>query len=203
MSVLKQFVLRLSVVLVFVFSVASVLGSPASSTTQGESYLPRFMSLRADTVNLRAGPGTMYPILWVFRREGLPVEAVLEFENWFKVRYADGTKGWVHRGLLSTKRTAVIIDEIQILRPDPHPDGNPVLQAEPGVQGELLTCQDAWCQILVAGKKGWLPGQNLWGIYKGENFNSDSEGLGKRFFGYLSTLYNVNAPHWLPRIDAR
>ena len=161
------------------------------------------MSLRADTVNLRAGPGTMYPILWVFRREGLPVEAILEFENWFKVRYADGTKGWVHRGLLSTKRNAIIIDEIQTLRRVPHPNGTPVLQAEPGVQGELLTCDDAWCQILVEGRKGWLPRQNLWGISQGEKFNSDSKGLGKRFFGFLSSLYNVNAPRWLPRIDAQ
>ena len=186
---LKQFILHLSVVLVFVFWVFSAFGNPASSTIQGESYLPRFMSLRADTVNLRAGPGTMYPILWVFRREGLPVEAVLEFENWFKVRYVDGTKGWIHSGLLSTKRTAVIIDEIQTLRRVPHTDGNPVLLAEPGVQGQLLTCDEAWCQILVEGTKGWLPRENLWGISQGENFNSDSEGLANRFLGYLSGLY--------------
>ena len=36
--------------------------------------LPRFASLRSDEANVRSGPGTRYPIEWVFRRKGMPVE---------------------------------------------------------------------------------------------------------------------------------
>ena len=36
--------------------------------------IPRFASLRASDVNLRTGPGTRYPIDWVFTHQGMPVE---------------------------------------------------------------------------------------------------------------------------------
>jgi len=35
--------------------------------------IPRFVSLRSDTVNLRMGPGDRYPVEWVYHRKGLPV----------------------------------------------------------------------------------------------------------------------------------
>ena len=43
--------------------------------------LPRFVSLKADEVNSRVGPGGDYAIAWVFRRAGLPVEILAEFEE--------------------------------------------------------------------------------------------------------------------------
>lgn len=146
-------------------------GSPAFPAGPNDGFLPHFVSLRADKVNVRAGPGTRYPISWVFRRAGLPLEAIAEFDNWFKVRYADGDVGWVHRRLLSARRTAVISDKIRILRNAPAADATAVLQAEAGVQGQLLTCQDAWCQMQIGGKKGWLLREALWGAYPSENFN--------------------------------
>ena len=70
--------------------------------------LPRFVSLKADEVNARVGPGGDYQIAWVFRRAGLPVEAVAEFENWRQVRDASGSTGWVNAGPTSARRTAVV-----------------------------------------------------------------------------------------------
>ena len=40
--------------------------------------LPRFVSLRASEVNLRAGPGIRYPIQWVYQRRNMPVEVIEE-----------------------------------------------------------------------------------------------------------------------------
>lgn len=146
-------------------------GGPAVQAGANEGFLPHFVSLRTDKVNVRAGPGLRYPISWVFRRAGLPVEVIAEFDNWFKVRYADGDVGWVHSRLLSARRTAVIAEKIRILWRTPDADAAPVLQAEAGVQGQLLTCQDDWCQLQIDGKKGWLLREALWGVYPGENFN--------------------------------
>jgi SH3-like domain-containing protein len=67
--------------------------------------VPRFVSLGADRVNLRFGPGKEYPISWVLAREGLPVEIIGEFDTWRKVRLHDGDEGWVHSSLLSSRRT--------------------------------------------------------------------------------------------------
>src|SRR5476649_1199442 len=44
--------------------------------------IPRFASLRSDEVNVRTGPGTRYPVDWVFKRKGMPIEIVAEYENW-------------------------------------------------------------------------------------------------------------------------
>ena len=74
--------------------------SPASGSTQNEANI-RFASLRADEVNVRAGPGVRYHVKWVFVRKHLPVMITAEFESWRKIRDSEGAEGWVHRGMLS------------------------------------------------------------------------------------------------------
>src|SRR5262245_34959241 len=66
--------------------------------------VPRFASLRSDEVNVRTGPGTRYPVDWVFKRKFMPVEVVAEFENWRKIRDWQGASGWVHQSLLTGRR---------------------------------------------------------------------------------------------------
>src|SRR5438105_1001100 len=63
-----------------------------------------FASLRSDKVNLRTGPSADFPIEWVFVRKGLPVEILAAFDTWRKIRDAEGTVGWVHQGMLSSRR---------------------------------------------------------------------------------------------------
>ena len=73
---------------------ASLVGAAArppdktSTAAQRGSGLPipRFASLRSDEVNVRTGPGTRYPVDWVFKRKSMPVEIVAEYENWRKIR---------------------------------------------------------------------------------------------------------------------
>ena len=59
---------------------ADVTGSlpPVSMGSASGLPVPRFVSLKADRVNLRQGPGTEYPTAWVFKRAGLPVEVMAE-----------------------------------------------------------------------------------------------------------------------------
>ena len=63
--------------------------------------LPRFVSLRADEVNLRTGPGVQYPVDWVYLRQHLPVQIIAEFDTWRKIRDWQGTQGWVHQSMVS------------------------------------------------------------------------------------------------------
>ncbi len=80
---------------------------PAKGSSTGLP-LPRFASLRADAVNLRGGPGTRYPIQWVYKRRDLPVKIEREFDVWRLVEDSDGVKGWVHQATLMGTRTFVI-----------------------------------------------------------------------------------------------
>jgi SH3-like domain-containing protein len=140
---------------------------PAAGRSTGLP-VPRFVSLGADQVNLRFGPGREYPISWVLERKGLPVEIIAEFDTWRKVRLHDDDEGWVHSSLLSSRRTLVIKDDIAELRRTPADDARVVLRAEPGVLGDLLDCEEDWCRVEIEGRRGWLRREAFWGVLPGE-----------------------------------
>jgi len=125
--------------------------------------LPRFVSLKSDEVNLRTGPGTRYPIDWIYRRRGLPVEVVDEFEDWRRVRDHDGTMGWVHRFMLASHRTVLVTGETRTLRRRPAADAPGLAYLEPGVVGDLEDCEPAWCRIEAQGFEGWLRRSEIFG----------------------------------------
>lgn len=142
-----------------------LLYSHGSVDAAEDVRLPRFASLRADEVNLRAGPGKEYPVEWVFRRAALPVEIVAEYDQWRKIRDIDGTEGWVHRSLLSGARTVTVTGGIRELRQGPGEAEPLVARAEPGVLASLIACEAGWCRIEARGYTGWLPAAHLWGLY--------------------------------------
>jgi SH3-like domain-containing protein len=143
---------------------------PAAGRSTGLP-VPRFVSLGADQVNLRYGPGREYPVSWVLTRKGLPVEIIAEFDAWRKVRLHDNDEGWIHSSLLSSRRTIVIKDEIAELRRTPANDARIVLRAEPGVVGELLECEEDWCRVDIQGRRGWLRSAAFWGALPGETLH--------------------------------
>lgn len=132
--------------------------------------LPRFASLRVGEVNLRTGPGTRYPILWVFERQGMPVEIIAEYEGWRRVRDADGDEGWLHKNALSGKRAA-LVSAAHDLRRDDKDNAAPAAHLEAGVTGQILSCKPDWCRLKVGNVKGWLKKSEFWGAYPTDVFD--------------------------------
>jgi len=131
--------------------------------------IPRFVTLKSDDTNIRTGPGTRYPIQWVYHRPGMPVEIVEEYDVWRKIRDIDGTTGWVHKTMLDGKRNVMIKGkDPRIIRSEPEAKAKPILKAEPLVTARLVECQIDWCRIQISGRKGWVEKQYLWGIYPKE-----------------------------------
>jgi SH3-like domain-containing protein len=126
--------------------------------------IPRYVTLRAKEVNVRAGPGVRYPIEWVYQRPNLPVEVVAEFDTWRKIRDPDGVEGWVHQQMLSGRRTVVVIGGERMLRRNPEPAAPAVARLEPGVIGWLDGCKRDWCEIEVTGLDGWIQRSHIWGV---------------------------------------
>lgn len=149
----------------------------AAGKGQSGLPLPRFVSLKSDRVNLRQGPGTEYPTAWVFRRAGLPVEVIEEYETWRKVRDAEGATGWILSSLLSGRRTALVTP--WEAKPDmPRPQltlrrsdavsADPVAMVEAGVIADIERCDGTWCQVHVDRFRGYLEQVKLWGVYRNE-----------------------------------
>jgi SH3-like domain-containing protein len=157
-------------------AIAQTTGSAALSISRGPSGLPlpRFVSLKSGRVNLRIGPGLNYAVEWMYLKAGLPMEIIQEYDNWRRVRDADGTEGWINQSLLSGKRTAIVTPwqrgkqaRIPMLA-RPGQDSRVVAQLEPGVIGEIRTCNGEWCEMEISGHRGWVEQSQIWGAYPGE-----------------------------------
>ena len=86
-------------------------------------------------------------------------------EGWRLVRDHEGTQGWVSANQLSPSLGALIVGEgLTELREDASPQSAIRWRAEPGVVGELIECSDAYCEIDVAGRTGWVVRNRLWGV---------------------------------------
>lgn len=152
--------------------------SPAQQTATpikiGPSGLPipRFVSLKADRVNVRRGPSKNYAIEWVYARQGLPVEIIAESDNWRQVRDSDGDEGWVFHSLLSGRRTALVAPWMKKttlpLHAAPKSTASVNAEVEPGVLGRIERCDGNWCLMAVGEVEGWMPQKTLWGAYPGE-----------------------------------
>ncbi|WP_158047823.1 SH3 domain-containing protein [Skermanella pratensis] len=130
--------------------------------------VPRFVSLRSAEVNVRTGPGTRYPVEWVFVKRDIPVEITAEFDTWRRIRDWEGTEGWVHQSMLSGKRAMIVTGGVRVLRRTAGDAAAGLAKVEPGVAGKLLRCEQAWCEVNVDGYRGWLQRSEFWGVYPAE-----------------------------------
>lgn len=158
--------------------VAAQGGADGAAVPAGSGLpIPRFVSLKSDRVNMRNGPGTDYPTGWVYRRAGLPLEIIKEFEGWRQVRDADGAEGWVMQAFLSGRRTALVLpwerksDQaapiVAVYASDSASSGI-VANVEAGVLANLHYCDGRWCRVSIDQFRGYVEQKKLWGVYDGE-----------------------------------
>jgi len=143
---------------------AATAAGQASRTGPSGLPVPRWISLKFDRVNARAGPGDDHRLLWVYRVRNLPVQVVQETSDWRRVCDPDGGLAWVHKRVTDGKRRAMN------LNPRPLP-----LAAQPrgGAEtralwvsrsvGELEQCRGAWCRVKVENATGWVRREAVWG----------------------------------------
>ncbi len=164
---------------------AFVSNGACAQDLKGQSGLPipRFVSLKADRVNVRVGPGKEYRIAWVFRRAGLPVEIVREHKGWRQVRDSVGDTGWVSGVMLSGRRTALVMsppDGAVTSKPtaartkglslhlDDRQSSDVIAVIEPGVMASIGRCDGVWCRVTIGKFYGYLHQKVLWGVYPRE-----------------------------------
>ena len=129
--------------------------------------LPRFVSIKADAANVRRGPGPDFPLLWQYQRRKLPLEIIAEYDDWRRVRDHQGEDGWMKAPLLSGARTVIVRRSAHAvtLRAIPAATGGVIALVQPGVIGTLEECKGNWCEVEVDEYDGWLPRDQIWGVY--------------------------------------
>ena len=143
----------------------------SDSTTSGLP-VPRFVTLKADRVNVRGGPDKDHDVAWIYTRVGWPVEITAEFENWRRIRDWEGAEGWVYHSLLSGKRMAAVQlkskTELAPIHAKPDAQSAVTAQLQVGVLGMIKHCTGKWCQLVGDGFDGWIDQNELWGVYPDE-----------------------------------
>ena len=156
-------------------SVSPGRSAKESNPTTSGLPIPRYVSLKSDHVNVRAGPTKDNDVAWVYTRSGLPVEITAEFENWRRVRDSEGAEGWVYHSLLSGRRTAVITmkkkDDLAPIYDRADSASGIAAKLQAGVVATVKRCNDGWCRIAGNGFDGWIEQQRLWGVYADEKVN--------------------------------
>ncbi|MDO8901753.1 MAG: SH3 domain-containing protein [Phenylobacterium sp.] len=144
--------------------VPDVAAREADETPSGFA-VPRYLTLKFDTVNARSGPADDHRVLWVYRARGLPVQVVAETREWRQICDPEGGLAWVHRRVTDGRRSVIP------LGPDPIP-----LRRRPRAEAEITAylnaraiatldrCDKGWCRLSVAGVRGWTPETEVWGV---------------------------------------
>jgi SH3-like domain-containing protein len=159
-------------------AVAASLMGPCAAHAANDAgsglAVPRFVSLKSDKVNVRAGPTKDNDVAWIYTRAGLPVEITAEYENWRRVRDWEGAEGWVYHSLLSGRRTgliqpnAKINDEFISVYASADTKSAVTARLQRGVLGKVKHCTGTWCRITGEGFDGWVEQERLWGVYPNE-----------------------------------
>jgi SH3-like domain-containing protein len=131
--------------------------------------VPRWVSIKAERVNVRRGPSLDEVVLWTYVKPGLPVEIIAEYDSWRRIRDADGGTGWVKAQMLDGRRRVVFTGSFNtaILRM-PHAEADAIALAAPGLVAELGGCDGDWCEVSARGYDGFVPRDRLWGVRAGD-----------------------------------
>jgi SH3-like domain-containing protein len=127
--------------------------------------VPRWVSLKFDTVNARSAPGDDSRLLWVYHAKGLPVQVVAETLDWRRICDPERGLAWVHRRTTDGRRM------VMRLQADPLPmrvkasgSARIVAYLAPRALAELDRCdKDGWCRLKAGRAKGWVPATQVWG----------------------------------------
>jgi SH3-like domain-containing protein len=153
-------------------SISTGFSAKDTAVTTSGLPVPRYVSLKSDHVNVRAGPTKDNDVSWVYTRAGLPVEITAEFENWRRVRDSEGAEGWVYHSLLSGRRTAVVTmktkDELAPLYDSADPRSGVAARLQAGVVAQVRKSGSGWCHVSGNGFDGWIQQERLWGVYADE-----------------------------------
>ena len=124
-----------------------------------------FKTVGANPAILYDAPSIKGGKLFVAPR-GMPVEVVLSYGDWVKVRDASGDMAWTEASQLSAKRNVVVRNGGAKVRATADDNGVLLMTADKGVLLELVDPQPSvWIKVRHKdGIAGFIKAADIWGI---------------------------------------
>lgn len=161
------FIVALCPNFLFAQNAGTLEGEVIRYDTPSKLPVPRFVSLRFNKVNGRAGPSEDYPIKFVYKRQNLPVKINAETQEWRRITDPDGAIVWVHKRNLQSKRTLIIRSSktaiINIpLYSKPNLQSKIIAQINNGTICEILKSEAGWRKVKIGNYTGWIIANDAW-----------------------------------------
>ncbi len=126
--------------------------------------VPRYVSLKYETINARNGPDEAHRLLWVYHAKGLPVQVVAETREWRRICDPEGGLAWVHKRTTDGRRTAMRVQPKPLaLLASPKPGSKVNAWLRGRSTANLDKCEKGWCRLKADGAHGWAPETEIWG----------------------------------------
>ena len=130
---------------------------PDGRPTPSGQPVPRWLSLKSSEVHARYGPGLDYRILWEYRVSGLPVQVIAETTEWRKICDPEGAVAWVHRSVVSSRRSVFNVSEEEVAIHSGRAETSPVrARLSPRSLLSMDECEDGWCRVRAGRLRGWV-----------------------------------------------
>lgn len=130
--------------------------------------IPRFACLRSNKVNMHVGPGVKYPVEWTFVCKSMPLMITAEFEQWRRVKAIDGTVGWIHKSMLSSKKNK-ILEQDTAMYTRASKNSKKIANLSKWVVVDVLKSSKSWSKVSTKtddGLKiiGWVKNNSFWSL---------------------------------------
>jgi SH3-like domain-containing protein len=136
----------------------------AERQTPSGMPVPRYVSLKFDKVNARAGPGDDHKLLFVYRVRGLPLQVIAETSEWRRVCDPEGALAWVHKRVTDGRRTTINMSAQPVaLLKHPKEGFRAAAYLNPKALATLDRCDRGWCKVKADHASGWVREGALWG----------------------------------------
>lgn len=137
---------------------------PDGRPTPSGQPVPRWLSLKSNEVRARFGPGLDYRILWEYRVPGLPVQVVAETTEWRKICDPEGGVAWVHRSVVSSRRSVFNASDAEIpIRSGPSETAAMRARLTPRSVVAMEDCEEGWCEVRVRRMRGFVRQRDVFG----------------------------------------
>jgi SH3-like domain-containing protein len=123
----------------------------------------QMVSVAANEVNMRSGPGRDHPVDWRLDR-GYPLKVIDTQGSWLKVIDFEDDEGWVHRPLTSKTPHHVVKVKTADMHSAPSAKSRIVSKLAYGAVLKTLRRSGDWVKLQrKSGVSGWVARRLLWG----------------------------------------
>lgn len=128
----------------------------------------KMLTITADKVNIRNGPGQKYKIIFQVGA-GYPVIELQKKGKWYEIKDFEQDTGWVHESLVNESPQLIVkvnkgTDDTVNIREQPDLNAQVIGKAHYGVVFKKLEEKGGWVLLEhSSGLKGWIKRNLLWG----------------------------------------